>query len=148
MNDTSAITPAQISLVKETWARVVPISETAAKLFYARLFETSPQLAPMFDGVDQKAQRQKLVKAINMVVMSLERIEMLIPAIQDMGRRHVDYGVEDSHYGLVAAALLWTLETGLGDGWSKEAETAWTKAYQILADTMIEGASQASRAAA
>jgi len=115
MNSASAITPAQISLVKETWAKEVPISDTAAKLFYDRLFETSPQLAPMFAGVDLPAQRQKLVKAINMVVMSLERIEQLIPTIQDMGRRHFDYGVEDSHYDQVGAALLWTLKTGLGD---------------------------------
>ena len=148
MNNTSAITSAQIALVKETWARVVPISEMAAKLFYDRLFETSPQLAPMFDGVDLEAQQQKLVEAVHMVVMSLERIETLIPTIQEMGRRHVDYGVEDSHYGQVGAALLWTLENGLGDDWSKDAETAWTNAYQLLADTMVEAAAQESSSAA
>ena len=81
MNNASAITSTQIALVKETWARVVPISETAARLFYDRLFETNPQLVSMFDGVNQREQGQKLVKAINMVVMSLERIETLIPAI-------------------------------------------------------------------
>jgi hemoglobin-like flavoprotein len=148
MNNASAITSAQISLAKETWAKVIPISETAAKLFYDRLFETSPQLAPMFDGVNIKAQRQKLVKAITMVVMSLERIETLILTIQEMGRRHVDYGVEESHYGQVGLSLLWTLETGLGDDWSKDAETAWTNACQLLADTMIEGAAQACSKAA
>ena len=148
MSNATAITSAQISLVKETWGRVLPISETAAQLFYDRLFETSPQLAPMFDGVDQKAQRQKLVKAISMVVMSLEHIDTLILTIQEMGRRHLDYGVDDSHYGQVGAALLWTLKTGLGDDWSKDAETAWTNAYQLLAGTMIEAAAKASRAAA
>jgi len=148
MNNTSAITSAQIALVKETWARVVPISETAARLFYDRLFETNPQLVSMFDGVNQREQGQKLVKAINMVVMSLERIETLIPAIQEMGRRHADYGVDESHYGQVGTALLWTLETGLGDDWSRDAETAWTNAYQLLADTMIEAAAQASSTAA
>ena len=106
MTNQTAITPAQIALVKETWSKVIPISETVARLFYDRLFETSPQLAPMFDGVDLVSQRQKLVKAINMVVISLERIGSLIPTIREMGRRHVGYGVEESHYAQVGAALL------------------------------------------
>jgi hemoglobin-like flavoprotein len=148
MTNQTAITPAQIALVKETWSKVIPISETAAKLFYDRLFETSPQLAPMFDGVDLVSQRQKLVKAINMVVISLERIGSLIPTIREMGRRHVDYGVEESHYAQVGAALLWTLETGLGEHWSDEAEAAWTNAYQLLAGVMIDGAREAARSAA
>lgn len=134
------ITPAHVALVKETWARVVPIADTAASLFYQRLFETNPQLAPMFAGVDLPEQRKKLVTAINMVVVSLDRIETLVPSIRDMGRRHAGYGVEDEHYGQVGAALLWTLETGLGDAWSDEAAIAWTLAYQLLADTMIAGA--------
>jgi hemoglobin-like flavoprotein len=142
------ITPAHIALVKETWAKVVPIADTAATLFYERLFETSPQLAPMFAGVDFPQQRNKLVKAINMVVVSLDRIDSLLPMIRDMGLRHAGYGVRDEHYGQVGAALLWTLETGLGDNWSDEAAMAWTLAYQLLADTMIAGAREGARSAA
>jgi nitric oxide dioxygenase len=142
------ITPAHIALVKDTWAKVVPIADTAASLFYTRLFETSPQLAPMFAGVDFPQQRKKLVKAINMVVISLDRIDSLVPMIRDMGLRHAGYGVSDEHYGQVGAALLWTLETGLGDGWSDEAATAWTLAYQLLADTMIAGAHEGARSSA
>jgi hemoglobin-like flavoprotein len=142
------ITPAQIALVRETWSRVVPIADTAASLFYQRLFETNPQLAPMFAGVDMPEQRNKLVKAINMVVMALDRIDTLLPMIRDMGRRHAGYGVSDEHYSQVGAALLWTLETGLGDNWSDEAALAWTLAYQLLADTMIAGAREGARSAA
>lgn len=142
MSKPTPITPEQIVLVKATWAKVVPIADTAARLFYDRLFETSPRLAPLFDGVDPVAQRQKLVKAINMVVMSLERIDTLIPAIRDMGQRHVGYGAEAAHYNQVGAALLWTLATGLGDAWSDEALTAWTNAYQLLASVMLEGAGE------
>jgi nitric oxide dioxygenase len=148
MNNEIAITAEQISLVKETWSRVIPISETASRLFYDRLFETSPHLAPMFYGVDLVSQRQKLVKAINMVVMSLEHIDTLIPTIRDLGQRHLSYGAEESHYGEVGAALLWTLETGLGDDWSDEAETAWSNAYQLLSGVMLEGAREAMSNAA
>jgi hemoglobin-like flavoprotein len=88
------------------------------------------------------------VKAINMVVMSLERIDSLIPTIRELGQRHVGYGVEESHYSQVGAALLWTLETGLGEHWSNDAEAAWTKAYQLLAGVMIDGAREAAKSAA
>lgn len=142
------MTPAQIALVKETWAKVVPIADSAASLFYTRLFETSPQLAPMFAGVDFAQQRKKLVQAINMVVISLDRVDTLLPMIRDLGLRHAGYGVRDEHYGQVGAALLWTLQTGLGDDWSDEAAMAWTLAYQLLADTMIAGAQQGTRGAA
>jgi hemoglobin-like flavoprotein len=148
MSHQAAITTAQISLVKETWAKVVPIADTAATVFYNRLFENNPQLAPMFEGVDLPEQRKKLIKAINMVVISLDRIEILVPMIREMGQRHGSYGVEESHYGQVGTALLWTLETGLGDAWSDEAATAWTLAYQLLADTMIDGARESVRSAA
>lgn len=148
MNNETAITEEQISIVKETWGKVVPISETASRLFYDRLFETSPHLAPMFYGVDLASQRQKLVKAINMVVMSLERIDTLVPAIHDLGRRHIAYGAEEAHYELVGSALLWTLKTGLGEDWSDEAEAAWTRAYQLLSGYMIEGAREGVKDAA
>jgi nitric oxide dioxygenase len=148
MSNQIAVTPAQIALVKETWGKVIPISETASRLFYDRLFETSPHLAPMFYGVDLVSQRQKLVKAINMVVMSLQRIDTLIPSIRDLGRRHLNYGAEESHYAQVGAALLWTLATGLGEDWSEEAETAWTNAYQLLAGVMLEGAKEGMKNAA
>jgi nitric oxide dioxygenase len=148
MSATTTITPEQISLVKETWAKVVPVSDTASRLFYDRLFETSPHLAPMFYGIDLVTQRQKLVKAINMVVMSLERIDTLIPTIHELGYRHLSYGAEESHYGEVGSALLWTLATGLGDDWSDEAETAWSNAYQLLAGVMLEGAREGMQSAA
>jgi nitric oxide dioxygenase len=148
MNKQTAITAAQIDLVKETWGTVVPIADTAAQLFYDRLFATSPQLEPMFAGTDLPQQRKKLVKAINTVVVSLDRIETLLPVIRDMGRRHVGYGAEAAHYGQVGSALLWTLETGLGDAWSDDAAMAWTKAYQMLAEVMLEGAAASSKNAA
>jgi len=127
---------------------VIPIADTAARLFYDRLFETNPQLAPMFDGVDLPSQRLKLVKAINMVVMSLERFDSMVPIIRNLGYHHVFYGVREWHYGQVGASLLWTLDTGLGKDWSDEAAMAWAIAFQMIADIMIEGARQHSRSAA
>jgi len=148
MSNATTITLEQIALVKETWEKVIPIADTVSKLFYERLFATNPQLAPMFKGIDLSTQRQKLIKAINMVVMSLDRIDTLIPVIRSMGQRHVGYGAEEAHYDQVGAALLWTLETGLDDAWTDAAATAWANAYQILASVMIDGASEVPKTAA
>jgi hemoglobin-like flavoprotein len=148
MGKQTAITTAQIDLVKETWGKIIPIADTAAKLFYDRLFETNPQIAPMFDGTDLPSQRRKLVKAINRVVMSLDRFDTMVPIIRNLGYHHVFYGVKYWHYGQVGAALLWTLNAGLGEEWSNEAAEAWAIAYQMIADVMVEGARQHVRSAA
>jgi hemoglobin-like flavoprotein len=148
MANEAPISESQIALVKETWLKVVPIADIASGLFYDRLFEINPELRSMFDGVDFPQQRKKLIQAINMVVMSLDKINTLIPTIKALGNRHVGYGVEDHHYAQVGDALLWTLETGLSDDWTHDAKVAWTTAYQLLTSVMIEGANEELRSVA
>lgn len=129
------MTPQQISLVKSTWAQVVPIQDTAAALFYGKLFELDPKLKPLFKG-DIKAQGHKLMTMLNTAVRGLDHLDALVPAVKDLGRRHVGYGVTAEHYGTVALALLWTLEQGLGAGFTPDVRNAWTEAYMVLASTM------------
>lgn len=133
------MTPEQISLIKNSWEKVLPISETAAELFYAKLFELDADLKPLFNG-DMKEQGAKLMKMINTVVNSLDKLDTIVPAVQNLGERHVNYGVKDEHYDTVAAALLWTLGQGLGDAFTDDVKEAWTAAYVILATTMKEAA--------
>jgi hemoglobin-like flavoprotein len=133
------MTPAQISLVKSTWQQVLPIQDTAAQLFYNKLFELDPALRIMFKG-NMTEQGRKLMTMITMVVNSLGRLEQIIGAVEDMGRRHVDYGVRDHHYDTVGAALIWTLSQGLGSAFTAEVKDAWTGAYTILATTMKQAA--------
>ena len=71
-----------------------------------------------------------------MVVQGLDHLEALVPTFADLGRRHAQYGVTEGHYDAVGAALLWTLEQGLGSGWTPEAKAAWSGAYALLADVM------------
>lgn len=133
------MTPDQIELVQRSWSRVLPISEAAAQMFYDRLFTLDPSLRPMFRG-DMKEQGRKLMAMIGFAVKGLTRLEQLIPGVQALGRRHAGYGVRDEHYATVAAALLWTLEQGLGDSFTAEVHAAWTTAYGVLANTMKDAA--------
>jgi hemoglobin-like flavoprotein len=140
------ITNRQKQLVQETFALVAPIADTAASLFYGRLFEIDPSLRRMFRG-DMAEQGKKLMSMIGMAVKGLDRLDMLVPAVEALGARHADYGVRDQHYTTVAEALLWTLEKGLGDFYTEEVEEAWTAVYILLARTMMQGAAQAQAAA-
>ena len=133
------MTPEQITLVKTTWSQVVPIKDKAAELFYGKLFEMDPAVKPLFKA-DISEQGKKLMMAINTVVNSLDKIDTMVPIIQDMGRRHAGYGVKSEHYDTVGAALLWTLGTGLGPAFTPEVKEAWTTAYTLLATVMKEAA--------
>lgn len=131
------MTPEQVTLVQTSWQKVVPIKEKAAELFYGKLFELDPALKPMFKG-DITEQGRKLMMMINTVVMKLNDIPSILSSVQDLGRRHVDYGVTDAHYATVGEALLWTLGAGLADAFTDEVKEAWTAAYTLLSGAMID----------
>jgi len=131
----------QIMLVQASFMLVTPIADTAAGLFYQRLFELDPSLRPMFRG-DMEEQGRKLMSMLKVVVNGLTRLDQLVPAVQELGKRHARYGVRDEHYDTVAAALLWTLGQGLGVAFTTEVEQAWVAAYTLLAGTMKAAAAE------
>jgi nitric oxide dioxygenase len=133
------MTPHQVEQVQASFALVAPISEQAAALFYGRLFETAPETRKLFRG-DMDEQGRKLMAAISLVVDSLDEIEAVVPAVRDLAKRHVAYGVQREHYELVGAALLWTLEQGLADAFTPELHAAWAAAYGALSGVMIAAA--------
>jgi len=133
------LTAFQKRLVQDSFASIAGIADDAAILFYQRLFELDPSLRGMFRG-DMTEQRRKLMQMITAAVKGLDRLEQLVPVVQDLGRRHGKYGVQPSHYDTVGAALLWTLEAGLGRDFTREVKEAWTAVYTLLATTMKEAA--------
>ena len=131
------MTPTQIKLVQDSFAKVAPISEQAAALFYGRLFEIAPEVKPMFKG-DMKEQGRKLMATLAVVVNGLTNLTAILPAASMLAKRHVAYGVTAGHYAPVGAALLWTLERGLGpQQWTQELAAAWAAAYTTLSQYMI-----------
>jgi nitric oxide dioxygenase len=140
------MTPDQVKAIQESFAKVAPISEQAAALFYGRLFEIAPSVKPLFRG-DMKEQGRKLMATLAVVVNGLSNLDAVLPAASALAKRHVDYGVKPTDYEPVGAALLWTLERGLGEQWTPELSAAWARAYTILSDFMISEAYGRSAAA-
>ncbi len=134
------MTPQQIDLVQSSFAKVAPNADAVAALFYNRLFEIAPELRPLFKG-DMASQGAKLMAALAVAVNSLKKPEAIIPALRAMGARHREYGVKDEHYATVAAALVWTLEQGLGADFTEEMRGAWVDTYTLVATTMMDAPS-------
>src|SRR6516162_2928867 len=133
------MTPDQVRLVQESFAKLVPIADQAASMFYERLFEIAPQVRAMFPP-DMAEQQRKLMATLTIVVGGLSNLESILPAASSLATRHVAYGARPEHYPVVGAALLWTLEKGLGESWTEDVAEAWTAAYTLLSGFMISEA--------
>jgi hemoglobin-like flavoprotein len=136
----------QVKLVQESFAKVAPISEAAAVIFYDRLFEVAPSVKAMFPS-DMTQQRKKLMMMLAAVVKGLGNLESILPAASALAKRHVNYGAQPEHYPVVGGALLWTLEKGLGEAWTPDVADAWTTAYGTLSGYMISEAYGRAQAA-
>jgi hemoglobin-like flavoprotein len=139
------MTPEQVTLVQDSFAKVVPIADKAADIFYDRLFVIAPEVRSLFPN-DMTAQKKKLIQMLATAVTDLHQVEKILPAVQDLGRRHAGYRVTAAHYEPVGAALLWTLEQGLGPAFTAPVKEAWTAAYVTLSDVMKQAAADVAKA--
>lgn len=133
------MTPEQVTTVQASFAKVAPISDEAARIFYGRLFNIAPEVRPLFHG-DMDEQGRKLMMMLATVVNNLNDLDAVVPAAKELAIRHVDYGVTAEQYEKVGEALLWTLKEGLGDAFDDTTEAAWAAAYGTLSGVMIEAA--------
>jgi hemoglobin-like flavoprotein len=144
------LTDADKEVIGNTWRLVVPIGETAADLFYRRLFELEPAYRALFKE-DLTAQKRKLLAMLAFIVKSLSWVEAswrdeidpesdLFLVVLALGRRHRElYKVPEEAYATVREALLWTLDYGLGEAFTPEARMAWKRVYDLVSMTMKMG---------
>jgi hemoglobin-like flavoprotein len=130
------MTPDQIDLVQSSFAKVVPIADAAASLFYGRLFEIAPDTKALFHG-DMSEQGRKLMTTLGIVVNGLKNLDAILPAAKALAVKHVGYGVAAAHYTPVGEALIWTLDKGLGADFTPDVKNAWLAAYGALSGIMI-----------
>jgi hemoglobin-like flavoprotein len=136
------VTPTQVSIVQDSFKKVVPIAATAADLFYDHLFTIAPEVRRLFPD-DLRQQKTKLIAMLATAVGNLHQIEQIIPAVKELARRHVSYGVRVDHFEPVGEALLWALEQGLGSDFTSPVKAAWTQAYITLSRAMKDEVAQA-----
>jgi|SRR5215831_17519470 len=135
------MTHSQIQLVQSSFELVAPILESATMTFYNRLFQLDPSLRRLFRS-PQEEQAQKLARVLTVVVQGLSKPEQILPAVEELGRRHSGYRVRREHYATFGAALLWTLQTGLGEAFTLDVREAWASAYFLLSSTMQRAAAE------
>ncbi len=133
------MTPEAQQFIRRSFSQLEPLAGIVSLLFYQRLFNLAPGLRPMFTR-DIEAQGVKLMAMLKSIIDSLEAPQDIVPALEEMGRRHTGYGVEDSHYDLVGQALLETFSDVLGSGFSSDARESWAAAYNWIAGCMKAGA--------
>jgi hemoglobin-like flavoprotein len=136
------LTKLEVEIVQSDWRKVLPIADTAATLFYDRLFALDPSLRPMFKN-DLAEQKKKLLQTLSVAVTGLSDMPALAPIAHALGRRHTDYGVKPEHYATAGTALLWALKQGLGPDFDAVHEATWAKVYDLLATTMLAGTEDA-----
>lgn len=132
-----------ISDVQSTWKAVEGIAPQAAALFYRHLFEADPSLKSLFRG-DMEAQGKKLMQMIGAAVGKLSDLDTLVPILQGLARRHTGYGVQEAHYATVGAALLKTLEQGLGQAFTPQVRDSWATVYGLMSGVMLAAAREPS----
>ncbi len=132
--------PETTTLVRSSWKRVESIAPAAAALFYENLFSADPALKPLFKG-DITQQGQRLMQMIGAAVDKLDELPALVPVLESLARRHVGYGVRESHYQTVGAALLKTLDQGLGEHFTPAVRDAWVGVYALITDVMVAATS-------
>ncbi|WP_172298489.1 globin family protein [Pseudoruegeria sp. HB172150] len=140
------MTPQDICLIRDSWARVEPIAETAVSSFYQRLFDIAPELREHFASTDMAAQHVRLAQTLGAAVANLDDPATLVPILRKLGETHAGYGADVGAYDKVGLALLWTLENGLGPDWTPDTREAWTRAYGFIVENMLIGAASAEAA--
>jgi len=144
------MTPAQLRLLQRSYARIEPIADQFGAVFYARLFTIAPEIRPLF-RTDLKAQQSKFMNVIQEVVqLHLRAIvslpvtatasgQAVLPGAFWSGKLHAAYGVRIEDYAIMKSALVWALDKTLGAEATAEVKEAWSAAYDVVVNAMVEG---------
>jgi len=129
------LTKEEIKLIQRSFSRLTEINKKTGEAFYDRLFRTDPEIIKLFKS-DIKEQAGALMRMVKTVVEGLNNPEIIIPAIQELGRRHYEYGVKSEQYKTFGDCLIMSIEKVLGSEFNPKMKDAWQKLYDLLADVM------------
>lgn len=139
-----AMTRDQVTLVKETFALLVPYGDLFGARFYDELFGLNPNIQYMFRG-DRKVQERKLTEMIAATVADLSRPEVNLPRLAQLGARHVAYGAKDADFGNYRRAFMRTLEQFIAERFTAEVKAAWAEFFEYIINIMKRGMAERRR---
>lgn len=129
-----------VETLEESFDLVAPQGDELMRTFYDNLFEAAPSVRPLFEAVDMERQRQALLNMLLVLRESLRDLDDIIPDLEELGARHVEYGAKPEHYPVVGQALIGAMSQVAGDAWKPEYTAAWQEAYPVVQDVMLSGA--------
>jgi hemoglobin-like flavoprotein len=130
-----------VQTLEKSFDLVAPQGDELIRTFYDNLFETAPSVKPLFADVDMERQRQALLNMLLVLRESLRDLDDIVPDLEELGARHVEYGAQPEHYPVVGEVLIGAMAQVAGDAWKPEYTSAWQEAYQIVQGVMLSGAS-------
>ena len=137
-----------LTALETSFDLIAPRGDELVERFYSALFEAAPEVIPLLAKTDMPRQRQMLLSALVLLRRSLRDLEAVVPTLRKLGARHVAYGAQAAHYPVVCAVLIGAMAEVAGDAWTQEYAQAWNEAFELVAQTMLEGAADAQLAAA
>jgi hemoglobin-like flavoprotein len=129
-----------VELLETSFAQVAHQSSKFTETFYTQLFADYPEVQPLFANTDMEAQGKKLFQSLALVINNLRHSDVVSNALKGLGTQHMQYGVLPQHYPMVGSSLLKAFAATLGTEWTPEVRQAWTDAYGVVAQLMLEGA--------
>jgi methyl-accepting chemotaxis protein len=138
----------ELDALETSFDLIAPDGEKLVDIFYARLFAAAPAVVPLFAGTDLQRQKSMLLATLVLLRKSLRTLDRIVPALLDLGARHVAYGARPEHYPVVGEVLIASMAQVAGAAWRPDYERAWTAAFEVVAGVMIEGAAAAELDAA
>ncbi|WP_457029142.1 globin domain-containing protein [Kitasatospora sp. P5_F3] len=127
------------ALIRASFAVVERRADQLVKYFYVHLFAHSPELRRLFPA-ELTEQRDRLFHALTQVVLQLEQSDQFTEYLRALGRDHRKFRAAAEHYPAVGASLLAALRHFSGHSWTQEIEKAWSEAYTVISQAMLEGA--------
>jgi hemoglobin-like flavoprotein len=129
-----------VATLEKSFDLVAPQGDELMRTFYDKLFEAAPSVRPLFADVDMERQRQALLNMLLVLRESLRDLDDIVPDLEELGARHVEYGAQAAHYPVVGEVLIGAMAQVAGDAWKPEYTSAWQGAYQVVQDVMLSGA--------
>lgn len=164
----------QMTTVQMSWETVKGLgTDKVGEAFYQKFFKLEPESIQLFplrvrqryrDWADEEEEPEvlsasldspalrklwaKVVDAVGSAVAGLHDFNRLVPMLQQLGMRHVGYGLKPEYWRLAEKVLVEVLQEGLGDQFTKEVEMAWVMVYGFMTATMMAGFEAAKAAQA